>query len=189
MMQSTGITGGTLDKLESIPGYRVNLTSSEIKSALEDIGCVITGQTGQIAPADKIMYACRDNTSTVGNLSLVTSSILSKKAAENIKALVLDVKFGKGCYQPDPESAEKLAQSLTTVANLMGIHTTAVISQMNDPLGMCIGNALEVEESLLCLKGQGPKDLEELVIKQGGLLLANSGDCKLQIEEGERLIR
>ena len=125
---------GTLDKLESIPGYKVTQTTEEIKGALAKIGCVIAGQTGKIAPADKIIYACRDNTCTVGNLSLQTSSILSKKAAENIHALVLDVKYGKGCYQPTLNYAEKVAKSLITVTNSMGIKTTAVISQMDNPV-------------------------------------------------------
>lgn len=147
---------------------------------------MIAGQTGQIAPADKIMYTCRDITCTVGNLSLQTSSILSKKAAENIKALVLDVKYGKGCYQPTLEYAEQVAESLVKVANLMGIKTTAVISQMDDPLGKCIGNSLEVAEAIQCLKGNGPYDLQELVVKQGGLLLAHSGMEDAQA--GEKLI-
>ena len=150
---------------------------------------MIAGQTGKIAPADKIIYACRDNTSTVGNLSLQTSSILSKKAAESISALVLDVKYGKGCYQPTLEYAEEVANSLVTVAKSMGIRTTAVISQMNDPLGRCIGNSLEVAESIQCLKGLGPSDLEELVIKQGGLLLGTSGNTQTDLQSGEEAIR
>lgn len=183
-----GITGGTLDKLESIPGYNVTLTSAQILEALDKIGCVIAGQTGKIAPADKIIYACRDNTCTVGNLSLQTSSILSKKAAENLHALVLDVKYGKGCYQPTLEYAEKVAQALVNVANSMGIHTTAVISDMNNPLGRCIGNSLEVAESIQCLQGLGPCDLEELVVKQGALLIANSGDSKVSLDEAEQMV-
>jgi thymidine phosphorylase len=144
---------------------------------------------GKIAPADKIMYACRDKTSTVGNLSLQTSSIVSKKAAESISALVLDVKFGKGCYQPTLEYAETVAMSLVTVAKSMGIKTTAVISAMDDPLGRCIGNSLEVAEAILCLKGQGPHDLEELVVKQGGLLLSSSGSEGMSVMEGELKIK
>ena len=112
-----GITGGTLDKLESIPNFNVILTSNQIIQALEQIGCVIAGQTGKIAPADKLIYACRDNTNTVGNLSLQTSSILSKKAAESLHTLVLDVKYGRGCYQPTLEYAEKVANSLVNVAS------------------------------------------------------------------------
>lgn len=184
-----GITGGTLDKLESIPGYNVTLSADQIREALDKVGCVIAGQTGKIAPADKIIYACRDNTNTVGNLSLQTSSILCKKAAENIHALVLDVKYGKGCYQPTFEYAERVADSLVSVANFMGIKTMAVMSNMDDPLGLCIGNALEVAESIQCLKGQGPPDLEELVVKQGGLLLANSGHEQITLEKGENAIR
>ena len=184
-----GITGGTLDKLESIPGYNVTLSADEILEGLKQVGCLIAGQTGSIAPADKILYACRDNTNTVGNLSLQTSSILSKKAAENISSLVLDVKYGKGCYQPTKEYAERVATSLVTVSKSMGIRTAAVISKMDDPLGKHIGNALEVAESIECLKGYGPHDLEELVVKQGGLLLANSGDRSLTLSEGEDQIR
>lgn len=153
------------------------------------VGCVIAGQTGKIAPADKIIYACRDHTNLVGNLSLQTSSILSKKAAENIGALVLDVKYGKGCYQPTLEYASKVADSLVTVAQKMGIKTTAVISMMDDPLGKLIGNALEVAESIDCLKGKGPFDLQELVVKQGGLLLSQSGDENYSTDQGEEKIR
>eukprot|EP00095_Tigriopus_kingsejongensis_P001611 maker-scaffold289_size220122-snap-gene-0.12 protein:Tk01611 transcript:maker-scaffold289_size220122-snap-gene-0.12-mRNA-1 annotation:"predicted protein" len=183
-----GITGGTLDKLESIPGYRVSLSVEEIRQALEQVGCVIAGQTGSIAPADKIMYACRDVTATVQNLSLITSSIVCKKAAENLSALVLDVKFGNGSFCANEPEAAKLAASLINVSRKFGTNTSAVISSMNSPLGLAIGNALEVEETVQCLRGQGPEDLRELVVVEGGLLMASVKQDMSQ-EEGEAKIK
>ncbi|TRY70721.1 hypothetical protein TCAL_10300 [Tigriopus californicus] len=182
-----GITGGTLDKLESIPGYRVSLSVKEIHNILDQVGCCIAGQTGTIAPADKKMYACRDITGTVQNLSLVTSSIVCKKAAENLRALVLDVKFGNGSFCTTEDEAAKLAASLISVSRKFGMKTSAVISSMNCPLGCTVGNSLEVEESIECLKGKGPADLRELVIVEGSLLMASVKDISL--EEGEIAIK
>jgi len=183
-----GITGGTLDKLESIPGYKVNLTLEEICSIVEDVGCCIAGQTQKLCPADKTMYAARDITNTVGCLGLIVSSIISKKAAEGINQLVLDVKWGEGCYQETKEQAEKLADVLVQTSENVGVRTTAVISHMESPLGKCVGNSLEVEESIQCLRGYGSRDLRQLVMLQGGLVLVSSG-LVTSLEEGERRIR
>lgn len=182
-----GITGGTLDKLESIPGYRVSLSEKEIHNILDQVGCCIAGQTGTIAPADKKMYACRDITATVQNLSLMTSSIICKKAAENLKALVLDVKFGNGSYSSSEAEAAKLAASLISVSRKFGMKTSAVISSMNCPLGCTVGNSLEVEETIECLKGKGPADLRELVVVEGSLLMASVKEISL--EDGEAAIK
>jgi len=170
-----GITGGTLDKLESIPGYRVNLSLEEIRSIVEDVGCCIAGQTKDLCPADKVMYAARDITGTVGCLGLIVSSIISKKVAEGINQLVMDVKWGEGCYQETFEEAEKLADVLVQTSEGVGVKTVAVISHMESPLGRCVGNSVEVEESLDCLRGVGARDLRDLVILQGAMLLTSAG--------------
>jgi thymidine phosphorylase len=169
-----GITGGTLDKLESIPGYRVQLTMEEIREMMEEVGCCIVGQTGQICPADKLMYAARDITSTVGSLGLITSSIISKKVAEGISSLVLDIKWGAGCYQETLQKAEEMAAALKQTSESLGVSTTAVISHMESPLGRAVGNSLEVAESLDCLRGKGPRDLRELVVLEGAMVLVSA---------------
>merc|ERR1719357_2380302 len=169
-----GITGGTLDKLESIPGYRVQLTLDEITSMMESVGCCIVGQTGEICPADKLMYAARDITATVGSLGLITSSIISKKAAEGISSLVLDIKWGAGCYQATLEEAEATANALLRTSRSLGVKTTGVISHMESPLGKAVGNSLEVAESLECLRGHGPRDLRELVVMEGAMVLVSA---------------
>lgn len=179
-----GITGGTLDKLESIPGYRVQLTLDEITSMMEDVGCCIVGQTGEICPADKLMYAARDITATVGSLGLITSSIISKKAAEGISCLVLDIKWGGGCYQATLEEAEATANALLRTSRSLGVKTTAVISHMESPLGRAVGNSLEVEEALACLRGAGPADLRELVVTEGAMLLVSAGTVST-LREGQ----
>jgi len=169
-----GITGGTLDKLESIPGYRVQLSLEEIREMMEEVGCCIVGQTGQICPADKMMYAARDITNTVGSLGLITSSIISKKVAEGISSLVLDIKWGAGCYQETLEKAEEMAAALKQTSESLGVSTTAVISHMESPLGRAVGNSLEVAESLECLRGHGPRDLRELVVMEGAMVLVSA---------------
>jgi len=169
-----GITGGTLDKLESIPGYRVQLSLEEIKQMMEEVGCCIVGQTGQICPADKVMYAARDITNTVGSLGLITSSIISKKVAEGISSLVLDIKWGNGCYMETILKAEEMAAALKETSESLGVSTTAVISHMESPLGRAVGNSLEVAESLACLRGQGPRDLRELVVVEGAMVLISA---------------
>lgn len=182
-----GITGGTLDKLESIPGYRVQLSLKEITRMMEEVGCCIAGQTGEICPADKIMYAARDISETVGCLGLITSSIISKKAAEGVRCLVLDIKWGSGCYQASLEDAEAMANALLQTSRALGVKTSAVISHMQSPLGLTVGNSLEVEESLACLRGGGPPDLRELVVTEGGMLLLSAGKVD-SLEGGKQQI-
>ena len=166
-----GHTGGTLDKLESISGYQTRLSTQEIKEIVQDVGCVICGQTERIAPADKTIYSIRDITSTVESVPLITGSILSKKASAGLQALVLDVKVGEGAFMNDMDQARTLANSLVRVSNGLGIQTSALITEMDYPIGRTIGNALEVVESVECLKGEGPHDTEELVCALGGELL------------------
>ena len=170
-----GHTGGTLDKLESIAGFRVNLSTDEVRGQVESIGLAMVGQTENLVPADRRMYALRDVTGTVASLPLITSSIVSKKAAEGLTALVLDVKHGRAAFMVEREQAEALARSMVEVANGMGIQTTAVLSTMDQPLGCAVGNALEIVECVETLCGRGPHDLEELVCVQGGLLLTGAG--------------
>ncbi|KAM6418690.1 thymidine phosphorylase [Pluvialis apricaria] len=170
-----GHTGGTLDKLEAIPGFRVTQSPEEMQSILERVGCCIVGQSEELAPADRVLYSLRDVTATVDSLPLITASILSKKAAEQLSALVLDVKFGSAALYSTLESARELAHSLVGVGERLGIRTTAVLSRMDTPLGRCVGNALEVLEALECLDGGGPPDLRELVTSLGGLLVWQCG--------------
>ena len=170
-----GHTGGTLDKLESIPGFSVEMGISDIREQVEGIGVAMVGQSDALVPADRRMYAMRDITGTVASIPLITSSIISKKAAEGLSALVLDVKFGRAAFMREREHAEELARALVDAANGMGIATTAVLTSMEQPLGCAIGNSLEVLESVETLCGRGPEDLEELVCVQGGLLLQATG--------------
>eukprot|EP00112_Aurelia_sp_Birch-Aquarium-sp1_P026079 Seg9010.2 transcript_id=Seg9010.2/GoldUCD/mRNA.D3Y31 product="Thymidine phosphorylase" protein_id=Seg9010.2/GoldUCD/D3Y31 len=181
--RSLGFTGGTLDKLESIPGFRTNFTSAEIKKMIDNVGCCIVGQTQSLVPADKVLYSIRDITGTVACIPLVASSIVSKKAAESLRALVLDVKCGMGCFNKTREVADTLANAMVTVSAGLGIKTTAFITEMDNPIGKAVGNSVEVAESLDCLNGKGPEDLLELVCKQGGelLFLANKASSS---EEG-----
>ncbi|XP_019345643.2 thymidine phosphorylase isoform X1 [Alligator mississippiensis] len=170
-----GHTGGTLDKLESIPGFNVSQSPEQMRQILEQVGCCIVGQSDELVPADKVLYSLRDVTATVDSLPLITASILSKKAAENISALVLDVKFGSAALYPTLESARPLAQSLVSVGSQLGIKTAAVLSEMDGPLGQRVGHSLEVLETLECLHGGGPADLRELVTTLGGCLLWQCG--------------
>ncbi|VGO19814.1 thymidine phosphorylase [Pontiella sulfatireligans] len=159
-----GITGGTLDKLESIPGYRVGLSEQEFFQTLEKVGCSMIGQTAEIAPADKKLYALRDVTATVPSIPLIVSSIMSKKMAEGIDSLVLDVKCGSGAFMKDIESARALAKGLVDTGVAMGKKVVALITDMNQPLGRAVGNALEIQESLDILSGNGPADAQGLTI-------------------------
>jgi pyrimidine-nucleoside phosphorylase len=160
-----GITGGTLDKLESISGYRVDLSEAEFFQTLESCGCSMIGQTAKIAPADKKLYALRDVTATVPSIPLIVSSIMSKKMAEGIDALVLDVKCGSGAFMKNLKDARKLAQALVDTGVAMGRKTIALITNMDQPLGRSVGNALEVQESLDILNGQGPSDVRMLTVE------------------------
>ena len=159
-----GHTGGTLDKLESIPGLRTDLSAAEFRTILEDLGFAMGAQTEALVPADRLLYALRDATGTVDDSGLITASILSKKIAEGARALVLDVKVGSGAFFADLESARGLATRLRAVAAEAGVDCSALITDMNQPLGRCVGNTLEVEESMACLSGGGPDDLRELVL-------------------------
>lgn len=159
-----GITGGTLDKLESIPGFRTQLTEAEIHQGVEKIGCVMVGQTAHICPADKKLYALRDVTGTVPSIPLITASILSKKLAEGLDRLVLDVKYGSGAFMQTLSQAQALADSMRLTAEAMGVQTRVRLNPMDEPTGQAAGNALEVAEAVRCLQGQGPADLEELVL-------------------------
>lgn len=154
-----GATGGTLDKLEAIPGYRTNLGMQEISDVVDRVGCVITGASQELAPADRKLYALRDVTATVPSIPLITASIMSKKLAEGLNALVLDVKWGSGAFMKTADRARALANSLVSTGERMNVKTVAHVTDMNQPLGRMCGNALEVNESLDTLQGKGPADL------------------------------
>jgi len=170
-----GPTGGTLDKLESIPGFRTDLSINEMQSVVDRVGCVITGASEQLAPADRKLYALRDVTGTVPSVPLITASIMSKKLAESLDTLVLDVKCGSGAFMKTPEQARALAESLVQTGRRMGVATRALITDMNQPLGRMCGNAVEVNESLDCLSGGGPDDLRELTLALSAELLVAAG--------------
>src|SRR6478609_6905594 len=156
-----GATGGTLDKLEAIPGFRTNLSLAEIEQITATVGCVITGASDEIAPADKKLYALRDVTATVPSIPLITASIMSKKLAESLDALVLDVKFGSGAFMTSLDEARALARSLVETGKRMGVKTAALLTDMNQPLGRMAGNLVEVHEALATVQGGGPADLWE----------------------------
>ncbi len=170
-----GITGGTLDKLETIPGFSASLSTERIIATVQSIGCVICGQTAQMVPADKAMYALRDVTGTVPSIPLITASILSKKLAENVHALALDVKFGAAAFMPSVEKARELGRAMVDLGNACGVNTRALLTTMDGPLGNTVGNWLEVREAVECLEGRGPQDLRELVIALAAHLLAQTG--------------
>ena len=170
-----GHTGGTLDKLEAIPGYTVELDEVRFKEQLREVGCVIAGATGNIAPADKRIYALRDVTDTVDSIPLIAGSIMSKKIASGTDALVMDVKTGAGAFMREEEDAVALARALVDIAHGSGMEAVAVISDMNQPLGRKIGNALEIEESVELLRGEGPADLLELVLAIGSQMVVMAG--------------
>lgn len=185
MMSGRGLghTGGTLDKLESLKGYNVNLTPQEFEKLIAKDGYAMIGQTEKIAPADRKMYALRDVTGTVESIPLITSSILSKKVSEGSDALVFDVKYGKGAFMKSPEDAEKLATFLVKTSQAMGKKAVALLTAMDTPLGYKTGNYLEVEESLECLQGKGPEDIMELTYELGARMLI-LGEKASTVEEG-----
>ncbi len=170
-----GITGGTLDKLESIPGFITALTSERMVEVVQSVGCCMAGQTAFIVPADMKLYALRDVTGTVPSMPLITASILSKKLAESIQALVLDVKFGVGTFMKTKQEASQLAEMLVRTASDAGLNTRALITDMNTPLGRAAGNWLEVKEAVDCLECRGPEDLQELVLHCAASLLVQTG--------------
>jgi pyrimidine-nucleoside phosphorylase len=160
-----GHTGGTLDKLQSIPGYRVDLDAAGFRKVLEDVGCSIMGQTADITPADRRLYALRDVTGTVDCQGLIVSSILSKKLAAGPRSLVIDLKCGSGAFMRDRESARELASALIGTGRAAGLSVAALVTDMDQPLGEAIGNAVEVVEALDCARGSGPEDLRELCVE------------------------
>ena len=159
-----GITGGTLDKLESIPGFKVHLSLDQATAQLDQLGAVMMGQTERFCPADRKLYALRDVTGTVPSIPLITASIMSKKLAETLDRLVLDVKFGSGAFMQTKHDAETLAASMVAVGREMGVEVFTVLNSMKEPTGRSVGNALEVTEALECLEGGGPEDLRTLVL-------------------------
>lgn len=169
-----GATGGTLDKLESIPGYRTDLSADEIRTGLERVGCVITGATADLVPADRKLYALRDVTGTVPSIPLICASIMSKKLAEGLDALVLDVKWGSGAFMKRQEDAVELARRMVDTGTRMGVRTTALLTDMNQPLGRMAGHAVEVDEALATLVGKGPDDLTELCLRLTAELLVSA---------------
>lgn len=169
-----GITGGTLDKLEAIPGFRCNLTDEESERILSEIHCFITGATEHLVPADKKLYALRDVTGTVPSVALITGSIMSKKIAETLDALVLDVKCGSGAFLASEARAQELARSLLAIGKRAGVATSALISDMDQPLGKMVGNACEVDESIDILLGTGPADVRELTLELGARVLVTT---------------
>ena len=181
-----GHTGGTLDKLEAIPGFNVNLPVADFRRVLETCGCAMIGQTAEIAPADRKLYALRDVTGTVESPYLICASIMSKKLAEGIDALVLDVKTGSGAFMKSEKDAVFLAELMVETGERMGKQMVALITDMDQPLGNMIGNALEVVEVVKVLRGSGPQDLRDLCLELGGWMLYLGGACKTVAEGKER---
>jgi pyrimidine-nucleoside phosphorylase len=180
MMSGRGLghTGGTLDKLEAIPGFRTDLSISEMRASLAAIGCAMIGQTAQIAPADKVLYALRDVSGTIESIPLISASIMSKKIAEGINALVLDVKTGRGAFMKTTDAARALAESLVSIGTAAGVETQAVMTSMNYPIGRAVGNANEVIECIEMLKGHARPDLEENSLELSERMLIAAGMAK-----------
>jgi pyrimidine-nucleoside phosphorylase len=184
-----GHTGGTLDKLAAIPGFRTDLDAESFERIVRETGACFIGQTAEIAPADKLIYALRDVTSTVDSIPLIVASILSKKLAEGIDGLVLDVKMGKGAFMQDMKSARKLAQTLVRVGTRAGKKVSALITDMSAPLGRCVGNALETREALELLSGQAPPDLLECTLALGEEMLLVGRVAKDRAAARKRLMK
>lgn len=183
-----GITGGTVDKLESIPGFKTSLEPAEFMKQVSEIGIALIGQTGHITPADKKIYALRDVTGTVENMGLIASSIMSKKLASGSDAIVLDVKCGNGAFMTDFESARELSKLMCQIGNSAGRKTVAMITDMNQPLGNAVGNSLEVIEAMDVLKGKGPADITELSAHVAGAMIY-LGERAKTMEEGILMAR
>ena len=183
-----GHTGGTIDKLESFPGFSTSITSEHFKKQVNRIGISIMGQTLDIAPADKKLYALRDVTATVDNMSLIASSIMSKKLASGADAIVLDVKTGSGAFMKNEEDAKALAEEMVSLGKHAGKKTIAVVSDMDQPLGKAIGNALEVKEAIETLQGKGPEDFVELCMTLGAQMLI-AGGCAENAGQAEDMLK
>ncbi|MGL4774666.1 MAG: pyrimidine-nucleoside phosphorylase [Clostridium sp.] len=182
-----GHTGGTIDKLEAFKGFSVELAEEDFIKNVNNINIALVGQTGSLAPADKKLYALRDVTATVDNMSLIASSIMSKKIASGADAIVLDVKVGEGAFMKTPETARELANEMVNIGKSVGRNTIAVVSDMDQPLGYAIGNALEIMEAIDTLNGKGPKDLLELALVLGSNMLILADRVKTE-EEGRKLL-
>ena len=180
-----GFTGGTLDKLESIPGMSVSMEIPEFKRQVAEIGCAVIGQSAELAPADKILYALRDVTGTVDSVPLIVSSILSKKLAAGCDVVVLDVKYGCGSNSGDSEEAKKLAEFMVRIGSLSGRRFSALVTGMEQPLGAYVGNALEVEEAIDVLAGRSAGDLKTVALELGAHILRNAGAAR-SVEEGRK---
>ena len=181
-----GFTGGTVDKMESIPGFRTAMEPEEFLNQVNTVGMAVIGQTAHITPADKKLYALRDVTATVDNFGLIASSIMSKKLAAGSDAIVLDVKCGNGAFMENIEDASKLANLMVEIGNNAGRRTVAAITEMGQPLGKAVGNSLEVIEAIETLKGKGPEDITELALRLGGIMVFLGGKAKTP-EEGHAM--
>lgn len=179
-----GHTGGTIDKLESIPGYRVELSREEFMNQVNTIGVSVISQSGNLVPADKKLYALRDVTGTVDSIPLIASSIMSKKIASGADVIFIDVKVGNGALMKTIEDARKLAHTMINIGKRYQKKTICILTNMDEPLGYAIGNALEVKESISALKGMGPEDVMELIIKTAGLIVSSVED--IELEEAEQ---
>ena len=183
-----GHTGGTLDKLESIPGMRINLSKDEFIQQVKKIGISIIGQNSKLVPADKKIYALRDVTSTIGSIPLIASSVMSKKLASGSDAILLDVKYGSGAFMKDIDSAKKLARTMVNIGKHLNKDVKAEVTPMDQPLGLAVGNNLEIKEVIATLKGNGPKDLFELCIDSGAIMLMQAKITKTK-EEGVKILQ